>query len=91
MQDYILENNITEIDLIKIDTQGFEEEVLLGLKNKTIVKNFLIEIIFMDYYKKKLSFYSIEKLLGNDFRLYSLQTFNHKEKLFYVDALYTRD
>lgn len=91
LQDYILENNITEIDLIKIDTQGFEEEVLLGLKNKTIVKNFLIEIIFMDYYKKKLSFYSIEKLLGNDFRLYSLQTFNHKEKLFYVDALYTRD
>lgn len=45
----------------------------------------------MDYYKKKLSLHSIEKLLGNDFRLYSLQTHYHEKQLFYVDALYTRN
>ena len=57
---------IKKIDILKIDTQGFEAEVLKGASN--MLKNIFIielEIIFSDIYKKSSSIGAIESLLSN--------------------------
>jgi FkbM family methyltransferase len=76
IEDYILNNplNGNYIDLLKIDTEGYEPEVLVGigeeLKN---VKFILTEILFYDYYEKKLSFYDIERVIKKyGFELYEI-------------------
>ena len=60
LDDYIKKNKIEKIDLLKIDVQGYEDKVLRGGIN-SLNKIFLIEleIIFLDYYKNKKSFYYI--------------------------------
>lgn len=68
-------NGIDDIDLIKIDVQGFENDVLDGAKdaiaNKKI-KIILIEIIFDDQYGGN-SFYNIEsRLLKHGYVLYDI-------------------
>ena len=63
--DSIFKDNIPDrVDLIKIDTQGYEEEVLLGASN--ILKKTLIveaEVIFSDAYNKSASLKGIESIL----------------------------
>ena len=59
LDDYCHSNNINKINLIKIDTQGFEEEVLNGALN--LIKENKIDIIELELvlgfaYKKTLSF-----------------------------------
>ena len=47
IDDYIETNNIDNIDLIKIDVEGYELKCLYGLENsikKQIISNFIIEI-----------------------------------------------
>ena len=68
IDDYCAENNINEIDLIKIDTQGSEADILAGMKK--IIENekvsiIEIEIILGFAYEKKSSFYDYEKFLNN--------------------------
>ena len=62
------------IDLVKIDTQGFEPEVLDGFGSKlNSVKVIITELMFYDYYDRSLSFSDIEKyLLPYGFRLYDI-------------------
>ena len=44
LSEFFLENNILNVDLIKIDTEGHEYEVLAGLEGKIkFIKAFLIE------------------------------------------------
>ena len=62
------------IRLMKIDTQGYEPEILKGagdfLKNVDIV---LTELMFYDYYERSLSFSDIERYLHPaDLRLYDI-------------------
>jgi FkbM family methyltransferase len=70
LKDFFLRKNIKNVDLIKVDTEGHELEVLLGLKKKIIlVKAFLIEFhdnqTYLNYDNKK-----IEKILKkNNFKL----------------------
>lgn len=70
LKEFLLKKKIKRIDLIKIDTEGHELEVLIGLGNKIkIVKSFLIEFhdnnTYINYNNKK-----IEKLLKiNNFLL----------------------
>jgi len=69
IDDYCAENNINEIDLIKIDTQGSEADILAGMKK--IIENekvsiIEIEIILGFAYEKKSSFYDYEKFLNNN-------------------------
>ena len=68
IDNYTFQNNINQIDLLKIDTQGFEDQVLSGSK-KSIELNKIrfieTEIILSDVYEKKLSFYDIEKHFEN--------------------------
>ena len=71
LSDYIKENNIEQIDLLKLDTQGYEEECLKGIGNQfSKIKVILTEIMLYDFYGKSLSFYDLEKyLIPNNFRL----------------------
>ena len=76
---FLRENNISQVDLLKIDTQGFEPEVLEGagelLSNVKIV---ITELMFYDYYERSLSFSDIEKfLIPAGFRLFDI---NHIAK-----------
>lgn len=51
-------SNLNEIDLLKIDTQGFDLEVLLGAKealHKRIIRNVLVELNFVKMYKGQSS------------------------------------
>jgi len=64
LKDYIEKNNIKKIDFIKIDTEGYEFEILLGLENK--IK--LVDIIMFEHHydnmiKKGYTFENINKLL----------------------------
>lgn len=74
LDKYLEENCIDKINLLKIDTQGYEPEVLSSLGSflsKTDIV--LTEIMFFDYYEKKLSFSDIERvLLPAGFELYNI-------------------
>ena len=94
LDDYVEENKISCIDLLKIDVQGYEPEVLLGslksLSNK--IKMIEVEICFVEYYKNISSFYIIEKIINEQFKLYSLSSPNAKidGKIKSLDALYIK-
>ena len=66
LNNFCKKQGIKKIDILKIDTQGFEAEVLKGASN--MLKNIFIielEIIFSDIYKKSSSIGVIESLLSN--------------------------
>jgi len=60
--------NLDIIDIVKIDTQGFEYNVIKGgietLKNN--VKLLYFEIQYLDFYKEATPFYKIYELLYNN-------------------------
>ena len=62
------------VDLLKIDTQGYEPEVLEGLGAKlAAVDVVLTELMFFDFYERSISFSDIEKhLLKFNFSLYDI-------------------
>ena len=96
LDEYCKSNKITKIDILKIDSQGYEDKILLGaskILEKKIVKIIETELMFDDIYEKHLSFYDIEKyLIKNNFRLIALEPLNFKNLfegyMFCVDALY---
>ena len=66
MSTLLSKKNITNVDLIKIDTEGHELEVLKGMGEKIkIIKNILIEFhndkIFKGYNPKKVHQYLVKK------------------------------
>ena len=94
VDNYVKENNINYIDYLKIDTQGFEEEVLKGsietLKSGK-AKYIEVEIILSDYYEKTTNFYDMEKiLLPFNYGLYHIQDIICKDggQIEQLDALY---
>ena len=73
LNDYIKKNNIEKIDFLKIDTEGYEFEVLLGLENKIQ----LVDIIMFEHHydnmiKKGYTFTDMNRLL----------TKNHFKKIY---------
>ena len=74
LDDYLNKLNIHHINLLKIDTQGFEPQVLEGLgKSLLDVDVVITELIFYDYYERSLSFSDIERfLLPAGFHLYDI-------------------
>ena len=93
LDEYIKSKKIKEVNLLKIDTQGYEPEVLDGLgnylKNVEVV---ITELMFYDYYERSLSFYDVERfLIPAGFQLYDI---NHISKnpmngrTDWVDAIY---
>jgi len=67
LEDYLVEKNINKIDLLKIDTEGYEYETLLGLRNKLKnVKLILFEHHYDNMILKNYKFRDIHKILIND-------------------------
>ena len=71
LSDLILKNNINQIDILKIDTEGYEFKVLKGIQDNQF--KFIRYIYFEHHYdlmiKKDYKFYDINKLLKkNNFK-----------------------
>ena len=63
--EYLRDNNIDTVDLVKIDTQGHEPEVLEGFGNLLSECGVvLVELMFYDYYEKRVSFSDVERFLN---------------------------
>lgn len=93
LDNYFNKINIDFIDLVKIDVQGYEEDVLKGaLKSLNKVKLIEIEIVFVNLYEKHSSFYQIENILQkHNFELYSLSSISINrvnDQIRNLDALY---
>ena len=95
IDNYCLKNNIKHIDILKIDTQLYEDKVLEGCKN--IIDNQLVdaielEIVFSKVYEKYFSFSDIEKyLVPKNYRFSAIQTHNNNifsGSIFFAVALY---
>jgi FkbM family methyltransferase len=74
LDDYVSSRQIQHINLLKVDTQGYEPEVLEGLGPRLReVDVVLAELMFFDYYERSLSFSDIERwLLPAGLRLYDI-------------------
>ena len=74
LSNYITENNVDSIDILKMDVQGAEPSILCGagklLKRVDVV---ITELNFYDLYEASQSFYEIEKyLIPAGFRLWDI-------------------
>ena len=74
IDEYSKTYGIKKIHLLKIDTQGYEPEIIEGigdeLRNVDVI---ITELMFYDYYERSLSFSDIEKyLLPAGFHLYDI-------------------
>ena len=71
---YMNDKNVEHLDLLKIDTQGYEPEVLNGLENNLSEVDVVIaELMLYDFYERSLSFLDIEKyLIPSGFHLYDI-------------------
>ena len=76
LDDYVNENDIKNIDILKFDTQGFEDKVLLGaqkLLRENRIKFIQLELIFSEIYEKPLQIYDVEKtLIPNNYKLFGI-------------------
>ena len=55
LDNYFKDKNVQEIDLLKIDTQGYEDKVLIGCQEtlkKNKIKAIIVEIMFDNVYEK---------------------------------------
>ncbi len=94
LDQYMNERNISRASLVKIDTQGYEPEVLEGLGEKLAhVDVVLTELMFYDFYERQLSFSDIEKfLIPAGFRLYDISHLSKNPmngRTDWVDVIYT--
>jgi hypothetical protein len=94
---YCAENDISHIDLLKIDVQGFENEVLKGCASMLSEGNIdviLTEVILDDIYGKSNSFYELEKhIVPYGYELYDISHIYKNLKIgktCWVDAIYVR-
>ena len=94
LDQYVEERNVENIDILKIDVQGYEDNVLKGaiktLTNK--IKILELEIIFIDYYEIKSSFYNLESIIKPlGFELYTISSpvlDESDDRLKWLDAIY---
>ena len=81
LDDYCKDNNISAIDLVKIDTQGYEDKVLEGSLNsikQNKIKAIVTEIMFDNVYDKYFSFSDIEKfIIPYNFRMIGINLSNN--------------
>ena len=74
-----MKHNIKKIDILKIDTQGYEDRVLAGAVKsieEDIIKAIELEIIFDDTYDKYLTFSDLETYLLPYFRFCGIKNYN---------------
>lgn len=89
LDNFVKKNNLKKINLLKIDTQGYEENVLLGsinLLKQNKIDIIEVELILGKYYNKYTSFYKIEKVLSNG--KYRLIALDRRPNVFENSKLY---
>ena len=96
LDEYMETVGIERVSLLKIDTQGFEPEVLEGLGDRlSDVNVVLTELMFYDYYERSLSFSDIERwLLPAGLRLYDINHISRNPmngRTDWVDVIYVND
>ncbi|MFC1646292.1 FkbM family methyltransferase [Candidatus Omnitrophota bacterium] len=100
----ILENSLSDIDFIKLDTQGSDLDILKGGQKKLIPKIFgaQIEVEFIEMYEGQPIFRDIDEFMrGNGFALMDIRRhywkrkdfydFRGKGQLIFADVLYLKD
>lgn len=97
LDGYCVENKIDKINLLKIDVQGFENEVLKGSKDilsRAAIDIVLVEIIFDDCYGDGNTFSNVESfLIPNGYVLYDISHIYKDLKIGrtnWVDAVYIK-
>ena len=87
-----LDNQVPNVDFLKIDTQGYDYQVLLGAKNQLdTIQAIEIEVLFAPYYKKQSKGGDIDKLLrGHGFKLHKLDE-HFRDGPTWSNYLYYRD
>ncbi|MDA9105990.1 FkbM family methyltransferase [Candidatus Pelagibacter sp.] len=95
IDNYCAKNKIQKIDLLKIDTQGYEDKVLKGCKkmlSKNCISAIEVEVVFSDVYDKTNNIGDLEKfLIPNNFRLGAIKLHNNSlfgGNIFFADLLY---
>jgi FkbM family methyltransferase len=80
LDSYVEINDLTQVDLLKVDTQGFDLEVLRGgarMLSRQAVGTVLVEVNFISLYKDQCSFGDIERFLAvNGYGLLTLYEIN---------------
>ena len=67
LKNYINENYIKKVDFLKIDTEGYEYEIILGLEEKiNNVKLIMFEHHYDDMIKKSYKYSDIKKILNDN-------------------------
>ena len=91
LSNYLIENNIDNVDFLKIDTEGYELEVLIGAKEiLSKINIILFEHHYDDVITKNYKFYDIHNfLLTNHFtQLYkSKMPFRKTFEYIYINKL----
>ena len=95
LDNYFIKNNLDKIDLLKIDTEGYEDKVLEG-SLETIKKNrigiIVTEIMFDNVYDRYFSFSDLEKfLIPYNFRMVGINLINnslYSGLAFFADVMY---
>ncbi len=95
LDTYCNQNLIEKIDIVKIDTQGYEEQILIGCKEmieSQKIDALEIEITFSSVYEKYVCFSDIEKyLVPNNYRLSGIRLHNNNlfsGAIFFADVLF---
>jgi FkbM family methyltransferase len=96
LDEYMAAASLDRVHVLKIDTQGFEPEVLGGLGRRLADVDVVItELMFYDYYERSLSFSDIERsLLPAGLRLYDISHISKNPmngRTDWVDVIYVHD
>ena len=96
LDNFCKKNKVSHIDILKIDTQGNEDNVLKGAKKllkKKKIKLIQLEVILQDIYSKYLNIFDVEKyLIPNSYRLLGINKYGNliDNYSFQIDLLYIR-
>jgi hypothetical protein len=95
IDQYCVEQNITTIDILKIDTQGYDLEVIHGARRLLAQRRIhliFLEIIFLELYKGAPRVDEIFSLLAKEgFKIVAFYRFFYRsERLGWTDALFER-
>ena len=95
LTDFVKENNIPRINVLKLDVQGYESRVLNGAENllkNNLVDLIILEIIIIPTYKNQSSVSEIFNIFDSfDYSLYGIYDIEKKPKrsrLQQFDALF---
>ena len=96
LDEYMNNAGINHVDLLKIDTQGYEPEVISGLGERLSDVNVIVtELMLYDYYERSMSFSDIELyLLPAGFKLYDISSISKNPmngRTDWVDVIYVRN